>query len=420
MITLPRLPKQMLWPSIPPLINELDVTLARNEREPTFQAEPPTCARHWAVIYDKYDPDFDTHPVVWSVPRRDMLSVEWSRERDNPAGGSLVIGYSAACQNVLADLKVIRHNVGIYREGILVYFGVITRIEYEESQVEIYLEDYLWFMRRRVLTPGYIHSGLDGKNGIDHCNEILWSAFGIGGTNRQGMVTPSEPYIQPVLQTDSEESGRSVNNWQISVWQDLSHHARYTNIDYTTFGKAIYFWDFNTRWPALDLPDLGENDISTFPRVTQYGNNSYTRAIRSDGSGYAGIFDEASTGSPVVDDYYRNIDYLMTNSDPADREGPPAPETLANWERVARKTLSNRLPPQELVAIPDGSTLMPTCEWDVNLALAGSWFTITVMRAGRLVNSLLRLQSLIVRESGEEAEQVIIRTTTAPDDWVTP
>lgn len=414
----PRLPVEMKWPSIPPLdVSGVDT---RGEAGPTFAPEVPTCGRHWAVIYGKYDAAADTHPVVWTVPRTEMLRCEWERVRDSPSLGRLDVGYSAACQNLLADLTVINHNIGIYREGILVYFGVITRIEYEALRVEFYLEDYLWFMRRRALQPGYNHSAGGGMNGVQHCNSILWDAFGAGGDNEQGMVSDSEQYIQVVQQPDAEKSNRTVNNWQVTVWQDLEHHAKYTNIDYATFGKAIYVWDYNTRWSALNLEDLLEGDISTFPRVTQYGNNSYSRAIRTDGSGYAGIYDAFSDGSTTVDAYYRRIDYLMGNSEPTDRDGPPLPETLANWERVAKKTLSNRLPPQELVAIPDGSTLLPTCKWDVNLVMAGSWFETEVARAGRVVRSLLRLQYMRVEESGEEGEQVKIATTSAPDDWVAP
>jgi len=420
-ITDPILPNQLTWPSIPPLV--VDPLTARGEAPPvgaTVPPTPPTCGRHWAVVYGKYDPLTDTHPTIWQIPRPVMIRCEWERVRDDPSRARVDIGYASDCIDQVASLNVINQNIGIYREGILVYFGVITRLEFEEARVEIYAEDMLWFMRRRVLNPGYDNATV-GVNAIDHVNFMLWQSYFSFGFNPQGMVSASEPYILPVLQTDAEKSNRAVNNWQITVHEDLEHQSQYTNIDYSTFGKAIYFWDFNTRWTGLDLPDLLESDVSSFPRVTQYGNAAYTRAIRTDGSGYAGLYDEFSTpGSTVTDEYFRNIDFLMGNSEPNDRDGPPSADTIANWERVAKKTLSGRLPNQELVAIPNGTTLMPSCTWNIDYTLAGSWFSITVARAGRVVTSLLRLQSLRVVETGEEGERISITTTAAPDDWVTP
>lgn len=388
---------------------------------------PAFCGRHTAVVMQRGG-------VVTIGELTPISLVRWNRVRDDISTAQVDVPIEQCCE-LLQQVETVRCEIHVYRDGEKVWEGVITRIEFEYDQAQIFAEDILWVAKRRALSAGYNYNepgqglpygpiyGFGAINAVQHMDDLLrtlcYNQFG----DEWNMVAALR--LHPIFGPDDPSSMRQANAWSTTIWQEFDKVAEDYGTDYTVVGRDIYYFDYHLAWNIL--PDLAPEDISTFPRVVEYGNSFATRYFRTDGTGYAAY---AAAPASVSDVYGDGIDIVSNEEtqavtdplpDPENPPPPPSPAKIARWQANADKHIVDHYPPLQAIVIPANSTLMPTSPWDVVTLTPGSWFQMTIDYACRpAVTDWQRIDSVAVEESGDGGETVQFTASTAPATMLMP
>lgn len=370
---------------------------------------PPMCATHTAAIYE-------SGGVTFVGPLDRLINVTWQRIRDDISRASVSV--EPACCAALGELGTVIQELHIFRDGEPVWQGIITRIEYEDDQVQLFAEDILWVTKRRALERGYNYTFTGGGGGpqsaVVHagdslgprCYEKYGDPWNMGG-NIIEVNGPSDPLMS-----------RAINAWSMTVWEDLDYIAQYFGIDYVVVNRQVYIFETHLDWNPL--PALDEAWLNRNPRIVEYGNSFANRFIKTDGSGYAGI---ATAGSANTDIYTQYIDFVANEVEQLERQNDalnrgepevPTPTELAAWRETAVSRLADIQMPQTSIVIPGGTTLLPTTTWDVDILTPGSWFPVEIDRACKSLSEYHKLNEVKVTETGTEGETVSIASSSAP------
>jgi hypothetical protein len=365
---------------------------------------PATCGTHRAMIYRR-----GGQVAVGEVVA--ITSLTWDRRRDDISQAWLTVGLG--CCGLMSQVHPVEHELHIYRDGDPVWQGVITRLEFSADEVGIWAEDMLWVPKRRVIEKGWDYNALgnNAPHNVDIARRLLvddcYARYGDQWRMAGNVATYHSPATRSV--------GSKVNAYQFTVWQVLDDMARYFDLDYTVVNRTVHLWDVHHRWRTA--PTLMPQHISNEVRIVEYGNQTATRYIRTDGSGYAGVAvaDAASLGR-----LGRYVD-LLSNTTPADEEPPdkpPSANRLKKMQEEAEERLGLHNPTPVAVVVPEGSTLFPNAPYDIATLTPGVWFMVYYDHPCRSGGGWHKLQELRVVENGTEGERVEIRTISAPLDAI--
>jgi len=367
-----------------------------------------TCGTHRVFVWDR------GHNTMLGE-LTPLLAVRWNRIRDDISHAEIVVATHECCE-LLGDLETVFMEIEITRLDVPVWNGVITRLEYEYSDVRLFAEDILWVAKRRVLEVGYNNSWPNIQQVLDMMHILLaQQCYGAWGDlwNMLGNLHP----IRNPAGFPEPRTTRVVNKFQVTIWEDFDKYAEDMGADYTVIGRDIFYWDNHLAWAVL--PELDENHISQFPRIVEYGNSFATRAFVTNGRGWAG-----HAGNPDLTwaDYGGGpVDFLITNAEEGeDANDPPTPEELESWQESAVHAIAASAPPPVSVVIPANTTLMPGAPWNVVDLIPGAWFPITVNRLCRTVSEWQRLNEVLVTESAPNGETVQFSAISAPKTRIDP
>ena len=363
-----------------------------------------TCGRHQAFVYQRGG----LIPVGELTP---LQSVRWSRRRDDISDAEATIGTTQCCE-LLGDLRTILHELHIVRDGVTVWQGPITRLEYEWDIVRVYAADLLWQSTRRVLMGGYDQQHPNIGNVIDRMHWLMGTmCYLTGGLN------PWNVTLHPLHHPGDPKTSRTVANYQYYVWEDFDKYAEDMGADYTCVNRDIYYWDINLMWKVI--PPISEHHLSQFPRVVEYGNQTATRGVVSNSKGYAGI--STNTAQQAV---YGLIDRLTTNEgeggDAAVEDSAPTAADIAAWTETAARNINGRAPSPVAVVIPANTSLLPGAPWGIADLFPGAWFDIDITRLCRSVSETQRIHEVVVTEAAPEGEKVSFTAISSPSSVVIP
>lgn len=370
------------------------------------------CGRHTAQIRERGG--------VTVVGDADpLLRVRWTRIRDDISQAQIEVPTYQCC-DLLSEVGTIKHELHIFRDGVNVWQGVITRIEFDNDIVTIFANDLLWVMTKSAVEEGYNHSYPNIANTIEvmhwlanaqtfYKNSDPWQMTGVFGGSQ---------HLWPVHHADVEDdpkSARVLFPYSVTAWEEFDKYAEDYGADYTTVGRDVFYWDNHLAWKVI--PDLDEEWISDFPRIVEYGNQLVTRQIVTNGKGYAGM-KAAPSGVRAV---YGYIDHIISNvSESSIVEGPPSVEDVTAWAETARRNLDGAYPPPVAVVIPANTTLLPGSPWDIDDLFPGAWFQVSVDRHCRSVTEWQRLQEVVVEETAPQGETIQFTAVAAPGTMVIP
>ena len=362
---------------------------------------PFRCGQHRAFIYER-----GGQVALGEVTP--LMQVRWSRKRDDISDAFALVAANECCE-LLGSLRTILHELHIMRNGVIVWQGPITRLEYEFDQVSIYAEDVLWQAKRMVLLQGYDQTFPNIWNAVDRMHWLVWdNCYALDGDPWR-----MNGHLHPVHGSTDPLTSRSINPYQFTVWEDFDRYAENSGTDYTVMNRDIYYWDTHYAWKIL--PDLDDRYMSQFPRIVEYGNEAYTRAFVTDGNGHVGSYTE---NDPAYN-AYGNVDKLISNTDNANIREPSA-EDLAQWSDTARRNVTSELPPIVDIAIPFNTTLLPGSPWSMEDLFPGAWFRCTVTHVCRQHSEFQRLDNIQVSEVAPEGETVNFTADAAPTTMVLP
>lgn len=359
-------------------------------------AESFVCGSHRVFVYERGG-------LVLVGELEPLRAVRWERIRDEIGTASCTVP-TATCCELLGDLRAIAHEIHFVRDGVTVWQGPITRIEYEHDQCQVYAEDLLFQAKRMVMDYGYDQKFPNIGNVIDRMHWLMNDLCYSYSSN------PWRVTLAPQRHFHGEpKTSRAVFAYQFTVWEDFDKYAEDNGADYTVINRTIYYWDNRLAWKII--PPLDENYMSQFPRVVEYGNSMAQRVFVTNGLGQAGL------SSTPPDPIYGRIDQLITNQQDG-TVGDATPEEVAEWAATAENHI--RQTPQVGVVVPANTTLMPGAPWTMDDLIPGAWFEVTVTKLCRPVTAWQRLHQIVVSEEAPSGEKVEITAIDPPSKMLVP
>lgn len=364
-----------------------------------------TCGAHRAFIHKRGS----AGPHIGELAPLSLT--RWGRVRDEISRAEVIVP-TAGCCDLLADIRCIKHELHIQRDGVTVWLGPIVRIEYEHDLVRVFAEDVLWQTKRAVINPGFDHLYPNPGWVLDTVDMLLRQAY-----ERQGDPWQMLPnHIIPIRSRGEPKHYSRVNDYQMFIWEAVDKLAEDNGVDYTVINRDVYYWDVHWAWKIL--PELDDEFISEYPRIVEYGNTLATRCIVTNGSGFAAV---DQVGLPMTHrNEYGFVDELINNANEGDVGKDPSTEELLEWQNDCLRALRDRAPAPLGVVVPDNATLMPGCPWSIDDLIPGAWFKVNVKRMCRKVSAWNRIQEISVEEAPPRGEVVTFTSITAPRDMHRP
>jgi hypothetical protein len=334
-----------------------------------------------------------------------VVKVNWLRVRDDISAANVFIGITPECCDQLGDIRTIVHELFITRNNVPVWQGPITRLEYRYDTVEIWAQDVLWVAKHTALSKGYSQKHPNTTACGWRMNWLLKNET----YEKNGDPWNVVPGIQWVKGGDEPKSSKVVNAWYGTTWDDFDKYAEDGGMDYTVVGRSIMFWDTHLKWRTL--PDLFDYYLSDEPAVVEYGNEFQTRAIVTDGNGYAGIY--TVPDKTILNDYGLIDTVNSSYQEGQSTSTKPTAADLKAWTEQAKRFVEATPVPPVSVRISENTALLPEAPYDINDLIPGSWVKARVTRLCRKVEEWHKLDQVqVTEENGKETVQ--ISTVSAP------
>lgn len=329
-------------------------------------------------------------------------------------------GYSSDCGQLYGSLRTWMHEIVVFRDGVRVWEGPITRIAYSQEAVEIEAKDVMAYAYRRIMRQGYNDSYRLIQKAVGSQPEQSLGVLSV--VKRASMLltqglAPYDPNVLPYLTAieypDDAKEARIVADWSRTVWEEVDDLAATAGLDYTTVGRRILLWD--THRPIGRLPEMRDGDFSNSPIVTEYGMQLATFFAVTNGAGVAGWKEV-----PAKTDPYGPIEQLASSysdSGAASTEilTPTAlQKTQVTLSEQADRNISGRWPAPLIVRVPDNSTLSPKAGVGFQQLIPGVWLPLRSVNTPRQVLQWQKLDSVAV-EADSNGEKVNVVLSPAPN-----
>jgi hypothetical protein len=350
-----------------------------------------------------------------------MTRMTFTRVRDDISSCTVFSsGYSVDCGALYASMRCWMHELVVFRDGVRVWEGPITRIGYSVNEVEFEAKDVMAYVYRRVLRAGYndaykfLKAGTGGEP--DQYLGMLSVVKRAASLITQALA-PYDPNVLPYLTTieypDDARESRVVADWSRSAWEEVDDLAATAGLDYATVGRRILLWD--THRAVGRLPELRDGDFSDSPIVTEYGMQLATFFAVTNGSGVVGSTEVAAGHYPFGPIEHLASSYSDSAAATAEIQTPAAlAKAQESMVEQAKRNISGRWPAPLIVRIPDNSTLSPKANIGFQQLIPGVWVPLRSVNTPRQVTQWQKLDSIGV-EVDDKGEKVHVVLSPAPN-----
>lgn len=341
-----------------------------------------------------------------------VTTLQWTRKRDDISTCNVSTnGFGWDCGQRLAALRCMQHELVVFRDGVRVWEGPITRIGYHVDHVEIEAKDVMMYLYRRILRNGYNDSYEEingvrvggGLSVVTRATQIIVDALAYDNPN---MIE----YLTTLATSSDALQGRVVPSYSCTAWEAVDDLAASAGLDYVTVGRRIILWDTHKQIGLL--PEMRDGDFSDPPIVTEYGMNLANYFAVTNGTGAWGAV-RANDGGMETDPrnplfgkpkHYGWVEQLSSSyTENADEA------TVTELTDQADRNIANRWPSPLVVRVPDNTTLNPEVALDINQLVPGVWIPLRSVATLRQVAQDQKLDSVTVSqdESGEKIQVVL-------------
>lgn len=370
-------------------------------------APPLGCGNSRVFVYDRGG-------LVRRGEITPIARLQWGRKRDDISGALLTTNeWGADCGDLLASLRCWMHEIVIFRDGVRVWEGPITRVGYEKDQVVIEAKDVMAYVYRRILRQGY-NDAYRLVNGVQQgLTTVVQRATRIA-LNALGYDDPNViQYISPINGVNDARQSRVVNDYAKTAWQEIDDLAATAGLDYAVSGRRIMFWD--THDSIGLLPEMSDGDFSEPPVVTEYGMQAATDFGVTNNAGVYGL-----ASRPEGYQFYGHVEQLASaygETEGAAVEEALTPEALAALQQTlqdqAERNIGNRYPTPLIVRIPDNATLNPDLNLGINQLVPGVHIPLRAVGTLRKVTQIQKLDSMTVTQD-DKGEKITVILSPAP------
>ena len=369
------------------------------------------------------------------VPRGEIepiTSLSFSRVRDDISTCLIhTNGFGEDCCQMFEQLSSWAHELVVFRDGVRVWEGPITRIGFEVDSVEIEAKDVLAYLYRRIMRQGYN----DSFQMVDPITrEPVFKdgvQIGLSSVVERAMritinaLAPWDPNVLPYLTAihshDDARQSRVVEDYSQTAWEQVDDLAATAGLDYTVVGRRVIYWD--THRPIGRLPEMRDKDFNNPPVVTEYGMQMANYSAVTNGQGIWGA--ARPLGEAVPYQYYGPVEMLASaygeTAAAADEVlTPTARQALVSQlEDQAQRNIAHRWPTPVVVRVPDNSTLNPQIGVTFDQLVPGVWIPLRSTGTCRKVAQWQKLDSVNV-QFGSDGESVQVVMSPAPNAGADP
>lgn len=386
------------------------------------------CGNHRVFVYDRGG-------KVMRGEIKPLARVQWSRLRDDISNALVLTnGFGADCCELLGGLRSWMHELVIFRDGIRVFEGPITRITYTATDVEIECKDVMAYLYRRIMRQGYndayrridltpktppapAPSTKGGPYTIIGLNTVVERALQIT-VNALAYQDPNVlPYVTAIQYDDDARQNRVVPDYSRTAWEEIDDLAATAGLDYTVVGRRIMYWD--THRSIGRLPEMRDGDFEDPVIVTEYGMQASNYFAVTNNAGIWGATYPLDKNAqdwhipygPVemLSSAYGENEASATSTESMNQAAKSAIE--ATLRAQAQKGIGNRWPSPVVARVPDNSRLNPDVNLTIQQLVPGVWIPLRATKTCRNVSQWQKLDAVQVeQEAGIES----IRVTMSP------
>lgn len=384
------------------------------------------CGEYRVCVYDQGG-------MVYRGEITPIQSLQGTRKRDDISNLLVATaGFSDDCGQLLKKVRCWTHELVVFRDGVRVWEGPVTRITYTVDGVAFEAKDVMAYVYRRVLRQGFNDSWrIVGGHTVD--GEL------VGGTQvglptvvqraRQIIIDAlarHDPNVLGYMTTynfkDDALTSRVVADYSSSAWQVIDDMAANAGLDYTVMGRRIILWDVHR--PLGRLPELRDGDFHDPPVVSEYGMQLCNYFAVTNNSGVWGAARPRREDPP--NEFYGPIEMVASSFGESDGSAgsvltPQARERLEHTlEEQAHRNIGHRWPTPIIVRVPDNSALSPDAEVGFQQLVPGVHIPVRATATLREVTQWQKLDSVTFVASSSESEQVQVVLSPAPNGGENP
>lgn len=271
-----------------------------------------------------------------------ILDIHWQRKLDDDSIFEITYIISEDdCCSELGTLEPIAHEVGVFRNGTMVWYGWILNVDYKRHEVFLDAFDALGWLKRRK-----IHSDMEWvSEDLSNIFEDLWD----------DAMAPS-PIRARVITTPSlvRESRAVKTNTNRATWSSVKEMLD-TGLDVTAFGQTVLAGVIHTTTVLeLSLSDF-EGDVTVSKLGSQYSNQVTVDASESIRATYPDT-------PPSANDLYPLVEEVIYDPQLQD-------QVSAENAAKARYEYSRRVP--RVIKTNEALVLQPNFDVDINQLIPG-------------------------------------------------
>lgn len=359
------------------------------------------------------------------IPRGEITPVtqiSWGRKRDDISNCILQITeFGSDGGEFMGTLRSWMHEIVLFRNGVRVWEGPITRITYFADAMEIEAKDVMAYLYRRIMRQGYN----DSYNLVAGVQQGLKTVTNRAQLIMQNALGPDDPnvlgYLTVLSYPDDAQQSRTIPDYSKTAWEEIDDLAKTAGLDYVTVGRRVILFD--THRSIGRLPEMRDGDFSDPPVVTEYGMNLATSYGVTNTSGVFGVATPAGIADP--DGPYGLVELLSSSYGENSSAGS---DVLTNADVAALqatltgqavRNIDGRWPTPLIVRVPDSAQVMPTANVGINQLIPGVWIPLRSTATLRQVSQWQKLDSMgvVVDKNGEK---VTVTMSPAPGNGDDP
>jgi len=339
-------------------------------------------------------------------PLSDVLRMTARWQRDDIGTADVRVAVTPETEEFLSDLRTGRHELVLYRNGVRVFEGPLTRLNYTRTELQITASDVAWYLSRRALQYDYDRRYPNQGSAVRLCEKVMEDHYPSSGDpfNIGQYVT--------VLETGEDARTASLHAaGSKTVWELIDQLAQNGGLDYVVRGRRIVISDTNTRMHVS--PQMWNEDFASDLEVVEYGSELCTRYYTANNRG--------ATGVAIADsrwlDYYGYID-KVSNAD-TEEEGEDEQQPFAELAAQAKRALEVSYPSPVDILVPSNSLVVPGSASEFTDLLPGSWVPVQSTLTPRKVLQWQRINTTYVTYD-QSKEELRVSMSKAPNNFVDP
>jgi hypothetical protein len=291
-----------------------------------------------------------------------LTQIQWSRVLNDVSKASLQLGgvggrISQKCCDLLSQINPWEHELGIYRNGELVWVGPITHLSFDTQNVKVSIsamDIFSWMDRRKIYDEIL-------SDDTTPCTTTFQRVF--------SSATAPDPSFRPALAiTPGTISGaRQYLPLQQKMAGDVLRELARTVVDFTVVNRTVYVTSVELNLPSVAT---ATDEHWTQPPVIEINGENIATSITvtGPGAGEAGydLYGIAKVGSDGVDPNLGLIDKVVSEPTLLDQDSIDhnAASRLALINQPLVYTTKGRLSPYFPMLM---SELIPCVKIDLRL-----------------------------------------------------